>query len=132
MLQSKSHRLLVQGGLALMIAHPSHENGVAVLEQVSKAMGTFVSDRDFVDILRLTEVSLVRGNVTPDEVTTLRMQLAEEFPSGDSLMNRELIRLLAYLQESSIIDRYLTYLKFDAPEIDRLHLALYLRFLESG
>src|SRR5439155_15935438 len=27
-LQSKSHRLLVQGGLALMIAHPSHENAV--------------------------------------------------------------------------------------------------------
>jgi len=131
-LQSKSHRLLVQGGLALMIAHPSHENGIAVLEQVSKAMGTFVSDRDFVDILRLIEVSLVRGGVAPDEVATLKMQLAEEFPSGDSLMNRELIRLLAYLQESSIIDRYLTYLKFDAPEIDRLHLALYLRFIESG
>jgi putative heme-binding domain-containing protein len=131
-LQSKSHRLLVHGGLALMIAHPSHENGVAVLEQASKAMGTFVSDRDFIDILRLIQVALVRGSVTPDEVVTLRTQLAEEFPSGDSLMNRELVRLLAYLQESSIIDRYLTYLKFDAPEIDRLHLALYLRFIESG
>jgi putative heme-binding domain-containing protein len=131
-LQAKSHRLLVHGGLALMIAHPSHDNAIAVLDQVSKAMSTFVSDRDFIDILRLVEVSLVRGNVTPDEVPTLRSQLAEEFPSGDSLMNRELIRLLSYLQESSIIDRYLTYLKFDAPEVDRLHLALYLRFIESG
>lgn len=131
-LQSKSHRLLVQGGLALMVAHPSHENALALMEQVSKAMGTFVSDRDFLDILRLVAVSLSRGKVGPDEIPTLKMQLAEEFPSGDSLMNRELIRILAYLQESSIIDRYLTYLKFDAPEVDRLHLALYLRFIESG
>ena len=31
-------------------------------------------------------------------------------------MNRELIRLLVYLQSSSIMDRYFDYLKSDAPE----------------
>jgi putative heme-binding domain-containing protein len=131
-LQAKSHRLLAQGGLALMIAHPSRENAIALLEQVSKSMSTFVSDRDFLDILRVIEVALLRGNLTPEDVPGLRRQLAEEFPSGDSLMNRELIRVLSYLQESSIIDRYIAYLKSDAPEIDRLHVAMYLRFLESG
>jgi putative heme-binding domain-containing protein len=131
-LAGKSHRLLVQGGLALMIAHPSRENGLAVLEQVSKLMGTFVSDRDFLDMLRLVEVSLIRGELFSDEVPTLRRQLAEEFPSGDSNMNRELVRLLAFMQESSILDRYLAYLRSDAPEIDRLHVAMYLRFIESG
>jgi putative heme-binding domain-containing protein len=131
-LQSKNHRLLVQGGLALMVAQPSRENALSLLEQVSKDLGTFVSDHDFLDILRLIEVSLVRGKLSPDEIPALKRQLAEEFPSGDSLMNRELIRLLAYLQESSIIDRYVAYLKSDAPEVDRLHLAMYLRFIESG
>src|SRR5206468_11813130 len=52
-LQSKSNRLLVQGGLALMIAHPSRENALALLEQISHSMGTFVSDRDFLDMLRV-------------------------------------------------------------------------------
>lgn len=130
-LQAKSHRLLVQGGLALMIADPTHDNAVAVLQQISKAMGTFVSDRDFLDMMRLSQVALLRGNVSPDEIAGLKRQLADEFPSGDSLMNRELIRLLAYLQESSIIDRYVAYLKSDAPEVDRLHVAMYLRFIES-
>src|SRR5262249_38320521 len=97
-----------------------------------KLMGTFVSDRDFLDMLRLVEVSLIRGELTPDDAPTLRRQLAEEFPSRDSNMNRELARLLAFMQDSSILDRYLRFLRSDAPEIDRLHLAMYLRFLEAG
>ena len=36
------------------------------------------------------------------------------------------------MQESSIIDRYLAYLKSDAAEVDKLHVAMHLRFLESG
>jgi len=131
-LQPKNHRLLVQGGLALMLAHPSRENGLAVLDQVSKAMGTFVSDRDFVDMLRLTQVTIVRGELKPDDLPTLRKQLADEFPSGDSLMNRELARLLGAMKESSIIDRYLTYLKSGASDIDKLHVAMQLRFIEKG
>jgi putative heme-binding domain-containing protein len=47
-------------------------------------------------------------------------------------MNRELIRVLVYLQESSILDRYLTYLRSDVPEVDKLHVAIHLRFLETG
>lgn len=131
-LQPKNHRLLVQGGLALMLAHPSRENALAVVDQVSQAMGTFVSDRDFVDLLRLTHVTMVRGGLKPDDVPALRKQLADEFPSGDSLMNRELARLLGYLQESSIIDRYLAYLKSGAPDMDKLHVAMQLRFIEQG
>ena len=131
-LQTQNHRLLIEGGLALMIAEPSHDNAVAVLEQVSKAMGTFVSDKDFLDFLRLAEVSIVRGNLAANDLPTLKRQLADEFPSGDALMNRELIRLLANMQETSIIDRYLDYLKSDAEEVDRLHVAMHLRFLESG
>jgi putative heme-binding domain-containing protein len=83
-------------------------------------------------MLRLVEVAIIRGELAPDDVPTLKRQLADEFPSGEPRMNRELIRLLVYLQESSIIDRYLAYLKSDAPDADRLHAALHLRFLEQG
>jgi putative heme-binding domain-containing protein len=131
-LHTDHQRLLVQGGLALMIAHPSRDHALAVLEQLSQAMNGFVSDREFRDMLRLMQVALVRGRIQPEEVPGLKRQLAEEFPSGDSFMNRELIRLLAFFQESSILDRYLEYLASDAPESDRLHVALHLRFLEDG
>ncbi|HEX5106632.1 MAG TPA: c-type cytochrome, partial [Pirellulaceae bacterium] len=131
-LTSKNPRLLVEGGLALVIADPTRENALAVLEQVHKLMGGFVSDRDFIDMLRVMQVAIHRGQIQPDEIPGLKRQLAEEFPAGDPLMNRELARLLVYLQESSIIDRYLAYLKSDADDVDKLHLALHLRFLQSG
>jgi putative heme-binding domain-containing protein len=132
LLHTQNQRWLVQGGLALMIAHPSRDHALAVLEQLSQAMGGFVSDREFRDMLRLMQVALVRGRIQPEEVPGLKRQLAEEFPSGDSFMNRELIRLLAFFQESSILDRYLEYLASEAPESDRLHVALHLRFVEQG
>lgn len=131
-LAAKSQRLLIEGGLALMIADPSRDNALAVLEQLHKAMGGFVSDRDFLDMIRVMQVAVHRGEIKAEDVPGLKRQLAEEFPAGDPLMNRELTRLLVYLQESSIIDRYLAYLKSDAADIDKLHLAMHLRFLESG
>lgn len=131
-LAAKSQRLLIQGGLALMIAEPTRDNALAVLESISSAMAGFVSDRDFIDFLRLTQVALVRGKLQPEDVPGLKKLLAEEFPSGDALMNRELIRVLAFMQESSIIDRYLAYLKSPASDAEKLHVAMYLRFIESG
>ena len=131
-LAATDHRILVQGGLALMICDPSRDNALAVLQQCSTTMTKFVSDKNFTDMLRLMQVAMLRGEIKPDEVPGLQRMLAEEFPAGDPLMNRELARLLVYMQESSIIDRYLAFLKSDAADIDKLHLAMHLRFLESG
>ena len=131
-LTATDHRVLIQGSLALLIAHPSRENSLAVLQQLSKASEKFVSDKNYLDMLRVMQVAIVRGELSPDEIPGLRRQLAAEFPAGDALMNRELARLLVYLQESSIIDRYLAYLKSAAADVDKLHLAMHLRFLEDG
>ena len=75
--------MLIQGCLALMIAHPAATNGLAVLQQLSKATEKFVSDRNFIDMLRVMQVAIVRGQLAPDEVPGLRRQLAEEFPAGE-------------------------------------------------
>ncbi|QDU25222.1 Cytochrome c [Anatilimnocola aggregata] len=131
-LDGEGHRLLIQGGLALMIAHPSKEHGLEVLQKVQKHMQQFVSDGDFIDLLRLTQVALHQGEVPPEEVPALRTLLAEEFPSGEPTMNRELIRLLTAMQETSITPRYLEYLKSGVTDADKLHMAMHLRFVEAG
>ena len=131
-LATDNHSLLVRGSLALIIAHPSRQNAAAVLDRFSKVMAGFVSDRDFIDMLRVMQVAMIRGAIQPEEMIPLRNQLIEEFPASDPVMNRELIRLLTYLQASSIMDRYFDYLDSDLPMQDRLHLALHLRFLQSG
>ncbi len=131
-LKTNDHRLLIQGGLALMIAYPEKRNALDLLENVSRQMKGYISDSNFIDMLRLTEVALVRGGVLPEEVPGLRRQLSAEFPAGDPLMNRELIRLLVFMQDADTTERYLSYLESDAADIDKLHVAMHLRFLNAG
>ena len=132
LLSSDNHRLLVQGSLALLIAYPERKHALEVLERLDKAMDAFVSDRDFLDMLRVTEVALARGGLHPEDVSGIRSQLAEEFPAAEPRMNRELVQILVFLQEPAPLDRYLAYLKSDAADEDKLHVAMYLRFLEAG
>lgn len=131
-LRSETHRVFIQGALALLIADPSTEHAFAVLERASQLMVGFVSDRDFIDMLRVMQVAMMQGQVAPEQVETLRAQLAEEFPAGDPLMNRELIRLLVYLQDESILERCFEYLASDVSSADKMHVAMYLRFLQAG
>ncbi len=132
LLASDNHRLYIQGSLALITAYPSRENAQQILKRMETLMEKFVSDKDFLDMLRLAQIAIARAELKPESLAGLRKRLVEEFPAGDPLMNRELIRLLVYLQEATITDRYLAYLKSDASEVDKLHVALHLRFLEKG
>jgi putative heme-binding domain-containing protein len=131
-LKSENQRVLINGTLALATVGCEAETGKQAIAALSKAMSEFVSDTDFVDMLRVVEVVLHRTGLARADVPELATQLKEEFPAGESHINRELIRILVYLQESSILDRYLAYLKSDAPEIDRMHIGLYLRYLQEG
>ncbi len=131
-LSAENHRIFIQGTLALLIAQPSEENAMAVIGRIRELMAEFVSDRDFVDMLRIMQVAILQGNIAPDQLAELGEQLADEFPAGDAIMNRELIRLLVYQQSSSIMDRYFDYLTGEAANPDKVHLAMYMRFLQNG
>jgi putative heme-binding domain-containing protein len=83
-------------------------------------------------LMRVMQVTLIRGELPAESVPELRDLLAEEYPSGDALINRELVRLLVYLQCPTVTDRYFAFLKSDAPAVEKLHLALNMRFLTEG
>lgn len=131
-LTTDNQRLFIQGSLALLTAQPSNQNAHAVLDRFNALLDGFVTDGDFIDLLRLTQVALHVGEVTPGEIGTLRLKLGEEFPSGNNVMNRELARLLAYLQVSEPMDRYLAYLKSESDDVEKAHFAMHLRFIEEG
>lgn len=124
-------RISVVGLLALVNADPSESTCIAVLERASELMTGFLSDADFVDILRLCQVALHRGQIAPSQVAILREQIAEEFPAGDNRMNHELIRLAAYLQADSVAPRALDFIGGDQPDVDRSLIAMYLHFLSA-
>ncbi|MCY2994155.1 MAG: HEAT repeat domain-containing protein [Planctomycetota bacterium] len=133
LLNSDNQRVVIESALALLIGHPDKEVATQVLDRLLAMMGGYVSDRDFVDMLRVMQVALVRGPIPAEEAARARERLANEYPSNDHGINRELVRLLVHLQEPSVVDRYLTQLRAESvPDPDKLHLAMHLRFLEQG
>jgi putative heme-binding domain-containing protein len=93
----------------------------------------FISDGAFIDMMRVLQLALLRGGFTPADAPDVRTQLALEYPSSDTIMNRELVRLLAYLQADSALDRFLKQLQSQSvDQADKLHVAFHLRYLNSG
>ena len=133
LLASDNLRVVLQASLALLVAQPGPENARRVLDRTTVLAGGFTTDRDFIDLLRVMQVALIRGPLEAGAAASTAGLLAEEFPSSDRLINRELMTLLTYLRVSSAMDRYLEYLgSADVHEVDKLHVALCLPLLSDG
>lgn len=129
-LASDDHRLLIQSSLALLTAAPTREHARLVLEKAGATMETFMTDQDFLGLLRVVQVALVKGQIPLGELQPLRAQLAAEFPATDTSMNRELIRLLAFLKIPDMQDRAMEWMDDDhVPGADKLDLAFHLGLL---
>ena len=132
MLATEDKRVFIQAATALMIADPTRESSLAIVERISEMMRGYVNDRDFTDMLRVLQLAALRGGLQPEDLQELNSQLAEEFPAGEPRMNRELVRLLAYVQDSSIQDRLIDFMTSEEPLVERLHIALHLRYIQEG
>jgi putative membrane-bound dehydrogenase-like protein len=126
LLKSTSIREKIIGSLALMTSSPTAENAKEVVAACQETLSGFVSDRDFIELLRVVQVALHRGQVSPTDVPTLKTQLAGEFPAGEPLINRELIRVLTYLRTEEIIEPALVYLTGNADMVDKILVSLYI------
>jgi len=131
-LTTDNHRLFIQGSLALLVAHPGADTALDIINRISQFLEGYIADQDFIDMLRLAQVALHRGSITPDEVRDFAQQIGQEFPAANDQMNRELVRLIAYLQVTEPMDRYIDFLDSQAPDVEKLHLALHLPFLKDG
>ena len=130
MLSSDDQRLLAQAGLALMRVDPNAQHAQQVLTNVNRVLQGFVSDRNLIDVLRLTQVVLHRSGLKAGDVGKLREKLIEEYPIGEPILNRELFRLLAFLNAEETIDQALSFLQSDAELSERVHVGMHLRFFD--
>ncbi len=141
-LTTNKTRIFLQGATALLVAHPSDEVAHRILDRARRFLGSkiddpkypsgFLSDENFTDLMRVIQLALLRGKLAPEDVPELRRQLAQEYPSADAIMNRELVRLLAYLKETSINGRIVEQLRSDLPLADKLHLAMHAPHFALG
>ncbi len=131
-LDAKDTRTFLVGGLALARVSPDRDTCLAVLRRGSVSLQGELSDPDFLDLLRVFQVALERGQLKGDDVPELRQQLANEYPAGEIRMNRELVRLLAHMDDPSILPRLVEYLKSDAAVPEKIQAALFARYISKG
>ena len=116
-----------------MTAEPTIENAYDVLARTSDLMDGFVSDTDFVDLLRVIQISIAQGKVDPKQVPAFVQKLGNEFPSGNGIINRQLAMVLAYLKPATFDGRVKEYFEShpDAAE-DKLYVAMHLQKIGSS
>ena len=120
--------LFMNGALAMVTAEPSLENSYKVLARCSQFMEGLVGDDDFVTLLRVVQLALSQGNVDYSKIPAFANRIGNEFPSGNGKINRELSRIMAYLNVASLDDRMVAYFDSETDsDDDKLHVALYLQ-----
>jgi putative heme-binding domain-containing protein len=131
-LESEKPRVFVCGSVALLRPAPDRSTVDGVLKRAGELMADYLTDDDFIDLLRVIQLALSQGEVSPDDVSQLREQLSDEYPAADLRMNRELVRLLVYLQEPTLAERLVEQLNSDIPSVDRMQILMHSKFLTAG
>ncbi len=128
-LSSSSNRLAINSALVLATTSKNKTNAELVLDSLKRVTDGFVSDADFVDLLRVVQVTL-HSNKVDGAVTHQWKGLVEnEFPAGNATINAELIRLATYLQ-CDVVPAALEYLEADAPMPEKVLIAMHLPMLK--
>jgi len=141
-LTASAPRTFLQGATGLLVAHPSPQLARQILQRCEAMLRGDVqepsrqkgqlSDANFLDVLRVVQLSLIRGPVAPADVPSLTQQLLREYPTRDSLMNRELVKLLAFLQPPGSAHALAHQLETDIPEIEKMQVAAYAPRIAGG
>jgi putative heme-binding domain-containing protein len=141
-LAAENPRQFVYGATGLLVQYPSQEVAQKILVRSEALMRGEVnepgmkagemSDANFLDLLRVVQLALVRGKVAATEVPSLTQRVLSEYPTGDATMNRELVKLLAYLQPPGAAHAMAHQLETDAPALEKLHVAAYVPRVNSG
>jgi putative heme-binding domain-containing protein len=141
-LATSSPRPFLRGATGLLVQYPSPETAKLILGRCEAMLRGQVnepgqkpgemSDANFLDLLRVVQLALVRGNIPAKEVPTLTQHLLGEYPTRDALLNRELVKLLAYLQPPGGAHALAHQLETNIPEVEKLHVAAYAARVSTG
>lgn len=131
-LRSTDQRVVLVGSAALLAANPDVQTARDVLHRLQVMMKGFVADSEFIDLLRTCQIALSQGGLQANDVPDLVDLLVAEFPAGNAAMNRELVRLLAFLETTSVTKKYIAHFQSDLASEDKLHLAAHAPYFVEG
>lgn len=131
-LKSDKIQVVIQTSLAMMIAQPSTENAYAVLARTSELLEGFVSDADFMDLLRAVQLALTQGRVQPDKVPAFAERIAAEFPCNHAAINTELAKVLTFLRSPGTPGQYADYFDKSVDSLtDKVHIAMMMHSMAN-
>ncbi|HEX3600414.1 MAG TPA: HEAT repeat domain-containing protein, partial [Lacipirellulaceae bacterium] len=135
-------RPFLYGAAGLLARYPSKEIAQTILTRCDAMLRGQVSepglkpgelsDGCFLDLLRVVQLSLARGNIAPTEVPELAKELLSEYPTRDPMMNRELVKLITYLQPPGAAHALAQQLDAKSPELEKLQVAAYAPRIAAG
>jgi putative heme-binding domain-containing protein len=130
------------GATGLLVQYPSKEVATTILKRCEAILRGQVNEAGqkpgelspatFQDLTRVVQLALARGKVAPNEVPTLGPQVLSEYPTRDALTNRELVRLIAYLQPVGSAHALAQQLDAKNPDLEKMHIAAYACRITSG
>ncbi len=141
-ISANSARIFLQGGAGLLAAAPSREVALAVLEgcetmlhdnidQIGKQPSP-AQEAEFRDTLRVAQLALLHGEIPPQDAPGLTAEVLKLYPTSDPLANRELVRLLAYLQPAEAAAILAAQLEANIGEAEKLQIAAHAARLKTG
>ncbi|MCI0492645.1 MAG: HEAT repeat domain-containing protein, partial [Planctomycetes bacterium] len=137
-LTAESPRVFLQGATGLLAAYPSPPLALQILARAEALLEratpspTPADDAVFLDTLRVIQLALHRGQITPRQVPDLGPKIASEYPTTNALHNRELVRLLAYLQPPEATRKLAAQVAADIPAVEKLQIAAYASRITGG
>ncbi|MCG8450941.1 MAG: HEAT repeat domain-containing protein [Pirellulales bacterium] len=134
-LSGQEVRPFCHGAASLLAVSRSRTTALAVLAKCETALAraSLAGDDPLrLDLLRLVQLALIHGNLAAEDVPTLGQQLLAGYPSGNRLIDRELVRLLVYLQQSGAAEKFAEQLATALPLTEKLHLGAYAAGLKTG
>jgi putative heme-binding domain-containing protein len=122
-----------RGAVSLLAIEQKPAMAYAVLERCQSMLQATTDMDERLHLLRVVELALYHGKLTAADAPQLAPQLLAMYPTDDELGNRELVRLLVFLQVEGAADKFAAELaKAETPLVEKLHLAAHASRLEAG
>ena len=131
-IEHENPRAFLVGSMALLWQTPPREDIDQVLARCESLLDGYLTDDDFIGLLRVAQLGLIKGEIAPDDAESLRQKLSAEYPAQDERMNRELVRLLVYLQDPTMAERMVSQLATEMPSVEKMQILTHARFLTAG
>jgi putative heme-binding domain-containing protein len=141
-LTAQSPRTFFYGATGLLGAYPSPQLAERILARCEAMLRGEVNgagqqpgqltSANTIDLLRVTQLALHRGQIPAASVPSLAQEVVREYPTRDAMLNRELVKLLAYLQPPEAAHALAAQMASNIPDQEKLMIAAYAPRITGG